>query len=139
MERPKHLKKFKVIGVLGIITGVVGAIIAFTNFGSFNVAMFMLGGFLCCFGFFIGFSCLMIGFRPEVSKMAIKSAKYIQNENKDDLKDMASTTADIASDAITKTTKAFKNGLFEDTMYCKYCGALIDADSRFCNKCGKEQ
>ena len=24
-------------------------------------------------------------------------------------------------------------------VYCKYCGAEIDADSKFCNKCGKEQ
>ncbi|MBR0385607.1 MAG: zinc-ribbon domain-containing protein [Erysipelotrichaceae bacterium] len=26
-----------------------------------------------------------------------------------------------------------------EAVYCKYCGALIDADSRYCKKCGKEQ
>ena len=26
----------------------------------------------------------------------------------------------------------------DDTIYCKHCGAQIDADSNFCNKCGKQ-
>ena len=26
-----------------------------------------------------------------------------------------------------------------DKAYCKECGAQIDADSKFCNKCGKQQ
>ena len=27
----------------------------------------------------------------------------------------------------------------EGKMYCKHCGAEIDADSKFCNHCGQEQ
>ena len=94
---------------------------------------------------FCGIACCMIstpffflGFRPEITKMATKSAKYIQDENKEDLKDIVDTTADIAGDAITKTTKAIKKGL-KDTKFCKHCGAEIDADSKFCSSCGKEQ
>ena len=27
----------------------------------------------------------------------------------------------------------------EETIFCKHCGAKIDADSKFCKSCGKEQ
>ena len=92
---------------------------------------------MAALGFFIGFAGLMFGFRPELSKMTIKSAKYIQQENREDLKDLTKTSAEIASDAIKTTTKAIKEGL-KDSMYCKHCGAEIDADSKFCKSCGKE-
>ena len=98
----------------------------------------MIGGLMATFGLFIGVSCLVMGFRPEITKMSTKSIKYIQQENKEDLKDIISTTADIASEAVTKTTTAIKQGI-EDTIFCKHCGAKIDFDSKFCNKCGKEQ
>ena len=71
--------------------------------------------------------------------MMTKSARYIQQQNKDDLKDIVDTTADIASDGITKTTKAIKKGLSANKIYCKHCGAQIDADSKFCNQCGEKQ
>ena len=80
----------------------------------------------------------MIGFRPEIAKMSTKSAKYIQQENKEDFRDIANSAADIASEAITKTTTAIKKGL-EDKIFCKHCGEKIDSDSKFCSKCGKEQ
>ena len=98
----------------------------------------MIGGLLVSFGFMIAFVGLALGFRPEIAKLKTKTAKYIQEENKDDLTDIASNTADITSDAITKTTKAIKKGI-NDTMFCKHCGSEIDADSKFCKKCGKEQ
>ena len=60
------------------------------------------------------------------------------SEKKGDLTDIADTGADIASGAIKKTVKAIKEGL-KDTKFCKHCGAEIDANSVFCNKCGKEQ
>jgi hypothetical protein len=58
--------------------------------------------------------------------------------NKEDLKDIASTAVEITSEAITKTATAIKTGL-DDKMFCKHCGEKIDSDSKFCNKCGKEQ
>lgn len=139
-EKPKHFKKFKIIGFIGIALGMIGVILAINGFSNDEIGSFMLGGFMTCFGFFVGIACLVLGFRPELSKLGIKSAKYIQNENKDDLKDMASTSADIVGDAVTEITRSIKKGLAdEDKMYCKHCGELIDADSRFCNRCGKEQ
>jgi phosphate/sulfate permease len=66
-------------------------------------------------------------------------AKYIQKENQNDLKEIVNTTADIAKDAVTTTTKAVAHGITnEETMFCKHCGAKIDVDSKFCKSCGKE-
>ena len=137
-NKPKHFIIFKIIGLIGIILAIIGFVLTFVGFGDFESNNFMIGGFLTTFGLLIGIPCLIIGFRPEIAKMSVKSAKYIQQENKEDFKDIASNTAEIASEAITKTTTAIKNGL-DDKIFCKYCGEKIDSDSKFCNKCGKEQ
>ena len=137
-NKPKHFIIFKIIGLIGIILAIIGFVLTFVGFDDFESNNFIIGGFLTTFGLFIGISCLIIGFRPEITKMSAKSAKYIQQENKEDFRDIASNTAEIASEAITKTTTAIKKGL-DDKIFCKYCGEKNDSDSKFCNKCGKEQ
>ena len=137
-NKPKHFIIFKIIVLIGIILAIIGFVLTFVGFGDFESNNFMIGGFMASFGSFIGISCLMMGFRPEITKMSAKSAKYIQQENKEDFRDIANNTADIASEAITKTTTAIKKGL-DDRIFCKHCGEKIDSDSNFCNKCGKEQ
>ena len=137
-NKPKHFMVFKIVGAIGIIFAIIGFILTFIGFDDFESNNFMIGGFMATFGLGIGASCLMIGFCPEISKMSVKSARYIQKETKDDMVYIVSNSADIASEAITKTTMAIKKGL-EDKIFCKYCGKEIDADSKFCNKCGKEQ
>ena len=52
---------------------------------------------------------------------------------------MVNTSVDVAEEAITKVTKAVKEGLKENQTYCKHCGVQIDSDSKFCSSCGKEQ
>ena len=89
------------------------------------------------FGLFLGVSCLVMGFKPEITKHTIKTTKYIQEENKEELKEMLLTTAEIHSEAVTTTAKAVKAGM-SDTMYCKHCGQKIDSNSKFCKYCGKE-
>ena len=137
-NKPLIFLFLKIIGVVGIVVGIAGAVISANGFGNFENNDFMIGGIMCCFGFFIGFAGLMTGFIPEISKLGAKTTKYIQEENKDTFTDIANSSADINSEAITKTAKAVKKGL-KDTMFCKHCGMEIDADSKFCNKCGKEQ
>ena len=137
-NKPKHFIIFKIIGLIGIILAFIGFVLTFVGFGDFESNNFMIGGFLATFGLFIGVSCLTIGFRPEITKMSAKSAKYIQQENKEDFRDIASNTADITSEAITKTTTAIKKGL-DDKIFCKHCGEKIDSGAKFCNKGGKEQ
>ena len=72
------------------------------------------------------------------SQVGIDVAKNVMDSNKDTMKELASSAADISKDAITTTVSAVKKGIV-GTAYCKYCGKPIDEDSRFCKHCGKEQ
>lgn len=76
----------------------------------------------------------------ELGNVAVNSKNNIINQNKELLKEMANTQAEINKDAIKTTANAIKEGLNnESTMYCKHCGSVIDADSKYCKVCGKEQ
>lgn len=76
----------------------------------------------------------------ELGNVAVNSKNNIINQNKELLKEMANTQAEINKDAIKITANAIKEGLNnEATMYCKHCGSVIDADSKYCKVCGKEQ
>ena len=135
-KQPKHFLVFKVMGILGVVVAVIGLINIITGFGDFSTNNFFLGMFMFPIGSFVGFSCLIIGFKPEISKIATKTAKYIQEENKEVLKDIAVTSAEITAEAVTITASAVKDGI-KDTIFCKYCGGKIDLDSKFCKHCGK--
>ena len=73
------------------------------------------------------------------SNAFIKASKNILDSNEEALKDMATKKANINKEGIEITMRAIKKGLTEDKKYCKHCGFSIDADSKFCSKCGKEQ
>ena len=138
-KKPIFFLIFKIIGFLGIGAAIYGFYLSASGFGDFESNNFMVGGLLATFGLFVGVSTLVIGFRPEISKMTTKGTRYIMEENKDDLSAVATTGAEIASDAVAKTASAVKDGLSEEKKYCKHCGAKIDSDSKFCSSCGKEQ
>lgn len=121
-KKPKHFLVLKAIGftllAIGIILIISGILIDVPEMGEDNwfemsskKSGTIFGGVACCI---ISSAVLAAGFRPEISKMMTRSAKYIQEENKEDLKDIVGTTADIAGDAITKTTRAIKKGLQEN-------------------------
>ena len=137
-QKPRHFLVFKFLGIACVVVTIIGFVLTFTGFGNFENNNFMIGSFMSTFGLFLAIVFLMIGFRPEIIKMSAKSAKYIQQQNKEDLSSIVNTSADIASEAITKTTQAIKKGI-KDTMFCKHCGEEIDADSKFCNFCGRKQ
>ena len=130
---------FRIIGIMGIAAGILGVILAITGFGDFESNNFMIGGFLATFGFFIGISCTVIGFLPEMSKMTVQTQKYIQNENKEDLKEIADTAAEIHAEAVTTIAHAAAEGFSQNTVFCKECGEKIDSDSKFCRHCGTKQ
>ena len=73
-----------------------------------------------------------------LSGATIKSKNKIVTENEDDLKNIADTEARINKDAIKETAKAIKEGLINNTTYCKYCGSSVDSDSIYCKSCGKK-
>lgn len=136
-NKPKMYLILKIVGFVGAIAAIVGMILAFVGFGDFESSKFIIGIFLGTFGMMAAGMGLTMGFSPEIAKFKAKSARYIQEENKEDLKAIANNAAEIMSDAVSKTAGAIANGV-QKTMFCKHCGAKIDADSTFCSQCGKE-
>ena len=136
--KPKHFLVLKIIGIIALVAVVIGAYLVIVGFGDFESDNFMIGALTATLGVMIAIPCLIMGFSPEIAKTSTKTARYIQEENKEDLTEMANTTADIMGEATAKMAKSFREG-FNDYKFCKHCGAKIDADSKFCSKCGKEQ
>ena len=137
MNRPRYFWIFKIIGAIGAVATVTGIVLTVTGFGDFESNNFMIGGFVTVIGVMMTALGITIGFGPEIAKARAKTIRYIQEENKEDLAAIASNGAEIMSDAVSKTANALANGV-EKTMFCKHCGAKIDADSTFCSRCGKE-
>ena len=130
MNKPKHYLILKILAGVFAVVAIVGVVLSAQGFGDFETNNVMIGGFMASFGLFATFVCAGVGFRPELTKLSVKSAKYIQQQNKEDLADIATTTAEIAKEAVTVTVEAVKEGL-DDSMYCKHCGKTIDRNSRF--------
>ena len=137
MNKPKHFLIFKIIGLLGIIIIITGTTFIFKGFGDFESNLFMIGGFLIPLGTITTALGISIGFSPEIAKAKAKSARYIQEENKDDLKAITNNTAEIMCDAVATTANAFNKNI-QQRNFCKHCGQKIDNDSQFCSSCGKE-
>ena len=137
MNRPRHFWIFKIIGVIGAVATVTGIVLTVAGFGDFESNNFMIGGFVAVIGVMMTALGIAIGFGPEIAKSRAKTLRYIQEENKDDLTAIVNNSAEIMSDAVSKTANAIANGV-QKTMFCKHCGARIDADSTFCSQCGKE-
>ena len=74
----------------------------------------------------------------KIGNSLIDVKKNILDQNEDALTDMANKEAKIKSVGIKSAAKAIKEGLTENSVYCKHCGAAIDADSKFCKSCGKK-
>ena len=139
MKKTNVFLIFKLIGILGLAVAVCGIVLSVKGFGDFESNSFMIGGFLTSFGFFIGIACTVMGFQREIMRFTVKAHKQIQEENKEDLKDIASNSAEISAEAVKTVATAASEGFSEDTVFCKHCGERIDADSRFCRVCGEKQ
>lgn len=69
----------------------------------------------------------------------VNAAKEILDNNEEIMKDNVTRKANINKEGIEITAKAIKEGLTNNKVYCKYCGKLIDSDSKYCKVCGREQ
>lgn len=78
-------------------------------------------------------------FRGKIMSHQIKATKYMMEESREDLKDISDNMAYATHNRIKSAARAVKEGLEDNQIYCKHCGKKIDADSKFCSICGKEQ
>ena len=103
------------------------------------VPIIVVCGFI--FTFALSFSPKL---RGKFMSKQVKAMKYMMDESKDDIESISTDMAKAGKEGTKIRTKAFAEGLKEgfsdeETIYCKHCGEVIDADSTFCKKCGKQQ
>lgn len=72
-------------------------------------------------------------------EVEINAEKEVLDNSEDIMKENVIRKANINKEGIEIATSAIKNGLSNNKIYCKYCGKLIDGDSKYCKVCGKEQ
>lgn len=140
-KNPVIFAVLKTLGFVLFVVAIVFFVISRLNFGNFDSNWFMTGGVLGGICFVLGFISLGIGFAPQIAKLNIKLSKHIQEQNKDDLAQIASTNAVLSQDAIKKTASAVKRGIDEECAgkFCCQCGKKIASDAKFCSHCGAEQ
>ena len=71
-----------------------------------------------------------------MSEDLIKFKSDFLEENEELLKQIKVKEAEIDNEELKIKAKTIKD-TFSDTMSCKYCGASIASDSKYCNICGK--
>lgn len=90
-------------------------------------------------GFSFGIA-LMISpkLRGKFLSSQIKANRYAIEESKEDIESISTNMSNATKEGVEITARAIKEGLLEESIFCKHCGAKIDADSKFCKHCGKE-
>lgn len=142
MKEPKIFLVLKILAPIMLILGIILIVFGTAIFPEMITrdlvvpnSAFSIPGIIIVF---LSIPCFFIAYMPNINKTMIKTTKYIQEDNKEDLNDIANNSADIMSGAVTKTTKAIKKGL-NDSKYCRFCGEKIESDSQYCKFCGKKQ
>jgi hypothetical protein len=110
MKKPYAFIILRIVGICFLAIALFGIVLAIIGFGDFETNRFMIGALMTVFGLFIGVSCTVMGFLPEISKTTVQTQKYIQSENKDDLKEIADTQAEINANAVTTLARAAADG-----------------------------
>lgn len=129
------------------------------------IAIIVIAVLACSIIIFVILSLFSPRVQGKMMSKQIKSVKHMMDYSKDDLKELMKTTAktgtiaekeildenedimssnerrkaNIKKEGIEVTARAIKDGLTSNKIYCRYCGAYIESDSRFCKNCGKEQ
>lgn len=95
------------------------------------------GSTMVMFGIFITIVGCMIRFGvANQRKIMAYQAQQAMPIVKEGFEEMSPTLGTAAKEIAKGVKEGMANG---ETMFCKHCGTKIDADSRFCSKCGKEQ
>ena len=135
-KKPTHFRVLKLVGLLAAAVSVTGIVLLITGFGRLESSRFIIGGMMMSFGLVAAFPCFAIGFSPELARLKVKSTRYIQDENREDLTELASSSAEIVSGAVKTVANAARGD--EKPRFCRHCGKSIPEDAKFCPACGEE-
>ena len=133
ISEKEHAKKRKIFTFFGIILVIIGFAcfiagpILFATTGKFYLAFV---SFLGVFILFPGFVLLSLGTTRAMLEFQAQSVGPVAVE----------ATDKYGKKVVKTMAQAVKEGLSDEdeTIYCKYCGNEIDADSEFCKFCGKK-
>lgn len=144
-QKAKNPKAYKILFKLSIVflvLAIVGFVLTFTV-PALSIDGHVPGPFLTVpvLLTLASLVCLTWNLIPTLIKTMMKlnmgTFKYIQETNKDNLKDIVDINAEIGRDAVKTYASAIKEGFEQDLIYCKHCGGQIESDSSFCKHCGK--
>ena len=132
-ELPKIFLILRFVALGLLVVGVTLIVLACTAFATYDDFFglepsfgCLVPGVLCVF---FAIPCTIIGFLPSINKVAIKTSKYIQESNKEDLTDLMSTGMGIGinatSQAIDENRDEFGNVI--STTTGMVVGAAADA------------
>ena len=105
----------------------------------FDLMFIIVPIFIGCVFIFIFMMMLSPKLKGKFMGRQLKATKYMIDENEKVLKDIATKNANISKEGREITARAIKEGLTDDTIYCKHCGKSIEEDSKYCRYCGNEQ
>lgn len=138
----KSNKKVKTAGLIVMLIGIIMLIIGF-----FVIQVPEMGhkdwfeletksNFFRFVGFFVTIvGCIVrfvVGNQRQIMAYQVQQGMPIAQEGLEKMSPSMGTAA-------KEIAKGIKEGMEDNNfIYCKHCGAQIDADSNFCNKCGKQ-
>ena len=159
-EKAKLPKIFLVLRFVALglfITGVTLIVLACTAFATYDdffglepALGILLPGIVCVF---FAIPCTIIGFMPSINKVAIKTSKYIQESNREDLTDLMSTGMGIGIDATSQAINENEDDLrtiadkgadimsgpietISRSVGRGFSEGFATADTMFCKHCG---
>lgn len=143
-EKAKHEQTKRKLKIIGTVLTVCGAILTVTCFVDFFMTMSGHGMPKLFFCGFIGLPLLGVGLMLLTWGNRREIGRYVKNE----VVPVVNDAADELKPAITSVVNAVKEGVKEvggsiskeqreeQGRVCPSCGALNQAENKFCDKCG---